>query len=147
VLCDQHNIFADAEHYAMGHCKYTTKRMVQDFGRRITAWIICPSCQGTWIHNGILENEQGETTQTLPEKCATPKQNPFMPQKVILHKPEQQTAKEIEKETDMQKNTHIHPTQQSNTNNTNPTKETQPMDDTYFFMMDAEEGISDEDQL
>ena len=146
-LCEQNDIFADAKHYTMGHCKHASKHMVTNFGRRIAAWIICHSCPGTWIHNDAKENKLEETTQMLPEECSTPKQNPFMPQKVVLHKPKQQTTEEVDKETNIQKDTHIPPTQQNNTNKTNPKKETQPMDDTDFFMMDAEEGISDEDQL
>ena len=54
---------------------------------------------------------------------------------------------EVDKETNIQKDTHITPTQQNNISTINAEKGAQPMDDTDFFNMDAEEGISDENQL
>jgi hypothetical protein len=36
-LCEQHDVFADAKHYAMGHCKHATEHMVLHFGPRIAA--------------------------------------------------------------------------------------------------------------
>ena len=133
TICEQDDIFADAKHYAMGHCKRATKHMAMDFEQRIAAWIMCHSCPGTWIHNEVVENEHIITTHTQPEGRSTSKQNSFMPQKVILHKPEQQTAKEIEKETDMQKNTHITPTQQNNTHRTSSKENAQSIDDIDIF--------------